>query len=112
AYGAPPNYAMVLHPAVTDAALPVLAEQIIGMDRATSGAMCGQAVHRLAAGCRGAWVARWPVRIVAGCGALLALLLILQPALWWWALTPLVLTVPLAYTGLLGWRSAGWYTGD
>jgi uncharacterized membrane protein YdbT with pleckstrin-like domain len=112
AYGAPPNYAMVLHPAITDAALPALTEQIIGMDPATSGAMCGRGIQRLSTGCRGAWIAYWPMHIAAVSGALLILLLILQPDRWWWALTPMVLAVPLAYSGLLGWRSAGWYVGD
>jgi putative membrane protein len=112
AYGAPPNYAMVLHPAVTDAAIPELTKQIIGMDAATSRAMCGQGIHRLAAGSRVAYIVSWPTKIAAASGALLLLLLILQRDLWWWALTPLPLTVPLAYLGLLAWRSAGWYADN
>src|SRR5215204_1358535 len=35
-YGSPPIHAMVLHPAVTDATLPSLTSQIVGMDLATS----------------------------------------------------------------------------
>ena len=112
AYGSPPIYAMVLHPAVTDATLPFLTGQIAGMDLATSEAMCGKGVHPLAAGCRKAYVTYWPVRIAAGCGVLLVLLLILQPELWWWALLPLILAVPFAISGWLAWRSVGWYAGD
>src|SRR5215216_4968416 len=112
AYGSPPIYAMVLHPAVTDATLPSLTSQIVGMDLATSEAMCGNGVHRLAAGSRNAYVTYWPKRIAAGCGVLLASLLILQPQLWWSALLPLILAVPFAISGWLAWRSAGWYTGN
>jgi hypothetical protein len=43
---------------------------------------------------------------------LLASLLILQPRIWWWALLPLILAAPLAISGWLAWRSAGWYTGN
>jgi uncharacterized membrane protein YdbT with pleckstrin-like domain len=109
AYGSPPIYAMVLHPAVTDATLPSLTSQIAGMDLATSEAMCGKGIHPLAAGCRNAYVTYWPLRIAAGCGVLLALLLTLQPQLWWGALLPLILAVPFAISGWLAWRSAGWY---
>src|SRR5215218_11286060 len=112
AYGSPPIHAMVLHPAVTDATLPSLTSQIVGMDLATSEAMCGKGVHPLAAGCRIAYITYWPKRIAAGCGVLLALLLTLQPQLWWWALFPLILAVPLAISGWLAWRSAGWYAGN
>ncbi len=112
AYGSPPIYAMVLHPAVTDATLPSLTSQIAGMDLATSEAMCGKGVHPLAARCRNAYVTYWPVRIAAVCGVLLALLLSLQPRLWWWALLPLILAVPFAISGWLAWRSAGWYAGN
>ena len=112
AYGSPPIYAMVLHPAVTDATLPSLTSQIAGMDLATSEAMCGNGVHPLAAGSRNAYVTYWPKRIAAGCGVLLASLLILQPQLWWWALLPLILAVPFAISGWLAWRSAGWYVGN
>src|SRR5215216_6651149 len=112
AYGSPPIYAMVLHPAVTDATLPSLTSQVAGMDLATSEAMCGKGVHRLAAGSRNAYVTYWPKRIAAGCGVLLASLLILQPQLWWSALLPLILVVPFAISGWLAWRSAGWYTGN
>src|SRR5215211_960565 len=112
AYGSPPIYAMVLHPAVTDATLPSLTSQIVGMDLATSEAMCGNGVHPLAAGSRNAYVTYWPKRIAAGCGVLLASLLILQPQLWWSALLPLILAVPFAISGWLAWRSAGWYTGN
>ena len=111
AYGSPPIYAMVLHPAVTDATLPALTSQIAGMDLATSEAMCGNGVHPLAAGCRNAYITYWPMRIAAGCGVLLALLLILQPRAWWWALFPLILAAPFALAGWLAWRSAGWYAG-
>src|SRR5215203_2597379 len=109
AYGSPPIHAMVLHPAVTDATLPSLTSQIVGMDLATSEAMCGKGVHPLAAGCRIAYITYWPKRIAAGCGVLLALLLTLQPQVWWWALLPLILAVPLAISGWLAWRSVGWY---
>ncbi len=112
AYGAPPSYAMVLHPAVTDATLPSFTSQIAGMDLATSEAMCGKGVHPLAAGCRNAYITYWPLRIAAGSGVLLALLLILQPRMWWWALLPLILVVPFAISGWLAWRSAGWYAGN
>ena len=112
AYGSPPIYAMVLHPAVTDATLPSLTSQIAGMDLATSEAMCGKGVHPLAAGCRTAYITYWPKRIAAGCGVLLALLLTLQPQVWWWALLPLILAVPLAISGWLAWRSVGWYAGS
>ena len=112
AYGSPPIYAMVLHPAVTDATLPSLTSQIAGMDLATSEAMCGKGVHPLAAGCRNAYITYWPKRIAAGCGVLLALLLTLQPQVWWWALLPLILAVPFAISGWLAWRSAGWYAGN
>ena len=112
AYGSPPIYAMVLHPAVTDATLPSLTSQIAGMDLATSEAMCGNGVHPLAAASRNAYVTHWPKRIAAGCGVLLASLLILQPQLWWWALLPLILAVPFAISGWLAWRSAGWYVGN
>jgi putative membrane protein len=112
AYGSPPIYAMVLHPAVTDATLPSLTSQIVGMDLATSEAMCGNGVHPLAAGSRNAYVTYWPKRIAAGCGVLLASLLILQPQLWWSALLPLILAVPFAISGWLAWRSAGWYVGN
>jgi uncharacterized membrane protein YdbT with pleckstrin-like domain len=112
AYGSPPIYAMVLHPAVTDATLPSLTSQIAGMDLATSEAMCGKGVHSLAAASRNAYVTYWPMRIAAGCGVLLASLLILQPQLWWWALLPLILAVPFAISGWLAWRSAGWYAGN
>jgi putative membrane protein len=112
AYGSPPIYAMVLHPAVTDATLPSLTSQIAEMDLATSEAMCGKGVHPLAAGSRKAYVTYWPMRIAAGCGVLLASLLILQPRLWWWALFPLILAVPCAISGWLAWRSAGWYAGN
>jgi uncharacterized membrane protein YdbT with pleckstrin-like domain len=112
AYGSPPIFAMVLHPAVTDATLPFLTSQIAGMDLATSEAMCGKGVHPLAAGCRTAYITYWPKRIAAVCGVLLALLLPLQPQVWWWALLPLILAVPLAISGWLAWRSAGWYAGN
>src|SRR5215208_6538639 len=112
AYGSPPIYAMVLHPAVTDATLPSLTSQIVGMDLATSEAMCGKGVHPLAAGCRIAYITYWPKRIAAGCGLLLALLLTLQPQVWWWALLPLILAVPFAISGWLAWRSVGWYAGS
>jgi putative membrane protein len=111
-YGSPPIYAMVLHPAVTDATLPSLTSQIAGMDQATSEAMCGKGVHQLAVGCRNAYVTYWPLRIAAVSGLLLALLLTLQPQLWWWALLPLILAVPFAISGWLAWRSAGWYAGN
>ena len=111
AYGSPPIYAMVLHPAVTDATLPSLTRQIAGMDLATSEAMCGKGVHPLAAGCRNAYITYWPKRIAAVSGVLLALLLTLQPQVWWWALIPLLLAVPFAVSGWLAWRSAGWYAG-
>jgi uncharacterized membrane protein YdbT with pleckstrin-like domain len=112
AYGSPPIHAMVLHPAVTDATLPFLTSQIAGMDLATSEAMCGKGVHPLAAGSRKAYVTYWPLRIAAGCGVLLALLLALQPQLWWWALLPLILAAPFAISGWLAWRSVGWYAGN
>jgi putative membrane protein len=112
AYGSPPIYAMVLHPAVTDATLPSLTSQIAGMDPATSEAMCGKGVHRLATRSRNAYITYWPMRIAAGCGVLLALLLTLQPQIWWWALLPLILAVPFAILGWLAWRSAGWYAGN
>jgi putative membrane protein len=112
AYGSPPIYAMVLHPAVTDATIPSLTSQIAGMDLATSEAMCGKGVHPLAARCRNAFITYWPIRFAAVCGVLLALLLILQPQLWWWAVLPLILAVPLAISGWLAWRSAGWYAGN
>ncbi|MDQ3224210.1 MAG: PH domain-containing protein, partial [Gemmatimonadota bacterium] len=112
AYGSPPIYAMVLHPAVTDATLPSLTSQIAGMDLATSEAMCGKGVHPLAAGCRNAYITYWPMRIAAGSGVLLASLLILQPRMWWWALLPLILAVPFAISGWLAWKSAGWYAGN
>ena len=66
----------------------------------------------MAAGCRSAYVTYWPIRIAAGCGVLLALLLTLQPQMWWWALLPLILAVPFAISGWLTWRSAGWYAGN
>lgn len=109
AYGSPPIYAMVLHPAVTDATLPSLTSQIAGMDLATSEAMCGKGVHPLAAGCRNAYITYWPMRIAAGSGVLLASLLTLQPQMWWWALLPLILAVPFAISGWLAWKSVGWY---
>ena len=112
AYGSPPIHAMVLHPAVTDATLPSLTSQIVGMDLATSEAMCGTGVHPLAAGCRNSYVTYWPIRIAAICGVVLALLLTLQPRIWWWALLPLILAVPFAISGWLAWRSAGWYAGN
>jgi uncharacterized membrane protein YdbT with pleckstrin-like domain len=112
AYGSPPIYAMVLHPAVTDGTLPSLTSQIVGMDLATSEAMCGQGVHPLADGCRIAYITYWPKRIAAGCGVLLALLLTLQPQVWWWALLPLLLAVPFAISGWFAWRSVGWYVGN
>jgi uncharacterized membrane protein YdbT with pleckstrin-like domain len=112
AYGSPPIYAMVLHPAVTDATLPSLTSQIVGMDLATSEAMCGKGVHPLADGCRIAYITYWPKRIAAGCGVLLALLLTLQPQVWWWVLLPLILAVPFAISGWLAWRSVGWYAGN
>ena len=112
AYGSPPIFAMVLHPAVTDATLPSLTNQIAGMDLATSEAMCGKGVRPLAAGCRNAYITYWPKRIAAVCGVLLALLLILQPQLWWWALLPVILAVPFAISGWLAWRSIGWYVGN
>ena len=112
AYGSPPIYAMVLHPAVTDASLPSLMRQIAGMDLATSEAMCGKGVHPLAAGCRNAYITYWPKRIAAVSGVLLALLLTLQPQVWWWALFPLILAVPFAISGWLAWRSVGWYAGN
>jgi hypothetical protein len=52
------------------------------------------------------------MRIAAGSGVLLALLLNLQPQMWRWALLPLLLAVPLAISGWLAWRSAGWYAGN
>ncbi len=111
AYGAPPNYAMVLHPAVTDAAIPGLTEQIIGMDAATSRALCGQGVHRLGASSRLAYIVSWPAKIAAASGALLLMLVIVQPEHWWWGLAPLALMPPLAGMGLLAWKSAGWHAG-
>ena len=112
AYGSPPIYAMVLHPAVTDATLPSLTSQIAGMDLATSEAMCGKGVHPLAARSRNAYITYWPKRIAAICGVLLVSLLILQPQVWWWALLPLILAVPFAISGWLAWRSVGWYAGN
>ena len=112
AYGSPPIFAMVLHPAVTDATLPSLTSQIAGMDLATSEAMCGKGVHRLAPRSRNAYITYWPLRIAAGSGVLLALLLTLQPQLWWWALLPLIVALPFAISGWLAWRSAGWYAGN
>jgi uncharacterized membrane protein YdbT with pleckstrin-like domain len=112
AYGSPPIHAMVLHPAVIDAALPLLTQQIVGMDLATSEAMCGKGVHPLTAGSRQAYVAYWPIRIAAVCAAILALLLVLEPRLWWLALLPMILAAPPALWGWLTWRSSGWYSGD
>ena len=112
AYGSPPIYAMVLHPAITDATLPSLTSQIAGMDVATSEAMCGKGVLPLAAGSRIAYITYWPKRIVAVSCVLLALLLTLQPQVWWWALFPLILAVPFAISGWLAWRSVGWYAGN
>jgi putative membrane protein len=112
AYGSPPLYAMVLHPAVSDAMLPSLTSQIARMDLATSEAMCGKGVHPFATGSRMAYIVYWPLRIAAVCGVLLAMLLVLQPRVWWVALIPLVLAAPFAFTGWLAWRSAGWYAGD
>jgi putative membrane protein len=112
AYGSPPLYAMVLHPAVTDATLPSLTRQIAGMDLATSAAMCGKGLHPLAAGSRMRYITYWPMRIAAVSAVLLAALLLLQPRLWWLALLPLILALPLAVSGWLAWRSAGWYAGD
>src|SRR5215203_684548 len=112
AYGSPPIYAMVLHPAVTDATLPSLMSQIAGMDLATSEAMCGKGVHPLAPGCRNSYITYWPKRIAAVSGVLLALLLTLQPQVWWWALFPLILAAPFAISGWLAWRSVGWYAGS
>jgi uncharacterized membrane protein YdbT with pleckstrin-like domain len=66
----------------------------------------------LAVRCRNAYITYWPIRFAAVCGVLLALLLILQPRLWWWALLPLILAVPLAISGWIAWRSAGWYAGN
>ena len=63
-------------------------------------------------GARNAYITYWPMRIAAGCGVLLALLLTLQPQVWWWALLPLILAVPFALSGWLAWRSAGWYAGN
>jgi uncharacterized membrane protein YdbT with pleckstrin-like domain len=112
AYGAPPIYARVLHPAVTDATLPSLTRQIVGMDLATSEAMGGKGVHPLAAGSRQSYLTYWPMRIAAGSGVLLAALLVLQPGLWWLALLPVILVAPGAIWGWLAWRSAGWYAGS
>jgi putative membrane protein len=112
AYGSPPIYAMVLHPAVTDATLPSLTSQIVGMDLATSEAMCGTGVLPLAARSRNAYITYWPVRIAVVTGVLLASLLVLQPRIWWWALLPLALAAPGAISGWLAWRSAGWYAGN
>ena len=112
AYGAPPIYAMVLHPAVNDATLPSLTRQIAGMNLATSEAMCGKGIHPLAAGSRGRYITYWPMRIAAGSVVLLASLLVLRPQLWWWALLPLILAAPCAISGWLAWRSAGWYAGS
>ena len=72
----------------------------------------GKGVRPLAAGCRNAYITYWPKRIAAVCGVLLALLLILQPQLWWWALLPVILAVPFAISGWLAWRSIGWYVGN
>jgi uncharacterized membrane protein YdbT with pleckstrin-like domain len=112
AYGSPPIHAMVLHPAVTDAALPSLTSQIAGMDLATSEAMCGKGVQPLATGSRTRYITYWPLRIAAGCGVMLALLQVLAPQLWWWSLLPLPLAAPFAISGWLAWRSAGWYAGN
>jgi hypothetical protein len=111
AYGAPPIYAMVLHPAVTDATLPSLTRQIAGMDLATSEAMCGKGVRRLAAGSLRSYITYWPLRIAAGCAVFLTLLLALRPHLWWWVFFPLILAAPGAIAGWRAWRSAGWYAG-
>ena len=112
AYGSPPIFAMVLHPAVTDATLPSLTSQIAGMDLATSEAMCGKGVHPLAAGCRNAYITYWPMRIAAVCGVLLALLLILQPRMWWWALSldPGGAVRDLGVARCL--EESGWYAGN
>jgi uncharacterized membrane protein YdbT with pleckstrin-like domain len=112
AYGSPSIYAMVLHPAVTDAALPRLTQEIASMDPATCAALCGKRLHRLSTGSRGVYILQWPIRIVACCAGSLALLLIVQPDLWWLALAPLPLAAPLAWAGLLAWRSAGWYADN
>ena len=112
AYGAPPRFAMVLHPAVTDATIPTLTQQVAGMDPATSAAMCGKGVHPLAAASRRAYLSYWPLRIAAFSGVVLAMLLVFQPRLWWVALLPLILAAPLAGAGWLAWRSAGWFASD
>jgi uncharacterized membrane protein YdbT with pleckstrin-like domain len=112
AYGSPSIYAMVLHPAVTDAALPELTREIAGMDRATAEAMCGKRVRRLTAGSRNAYILAGPIRIIGCAAALAILLLILQPSLWWLGLVLLPLALPLAWAGLLAWKSAGWYTDN
>ena len=112
AYGSPPIYAMVLHPAVRDATLPRLTSEIAGMDPATSDALRGKGVLRLAVGSRTAYVAYWPIRIAAGSAALVTMLYILEPGNWWYGLLPLPLVIPFAITGLLAWRSTGWYAGD
>jgi uncharacterized membrane protein YdbT with pleckstrin-like domain len=109
AYGAPSYYAMVLHPAVTDAALPSLTNQVAAMDAATSAAMCGKGVHRLAVGCRNAYILYWPIRIAAVSAMVLVLLLTINRDLWWWALIPAGLVVPFALRGYLAWKCAGWY---
>ena len=112
AYGTPSVYAMVLHPAVTDAMLPALTQQLVGMDPATTGAVCGQGIQRVAVGCRGAYVFYWPIRMAALSVALVLLLLMLQPNLWWLALAPLVLAVPLGLVGWRQWASTGWYANQ
>jgi putative membrane protein len=112
AYGAPPIYALVLHPAVRDRTLPRLTHQIADMTVATSDAMCGKGVHRLAAGCRAAYVLYWPMRIAAACAVLVSSLVVFVPDAWWYGLLPLALAAPAAIMGLLAWRNVAWHAGD
>jgi uncharacterized membrane protein YdbT with pleckstrin-like domain len=111
-HGAPPANQMVLHPAVQRAALPALLESIVVLGHDAGVALADQAIIKLPAASRPAYLAVWPIRL-AGIAVITGLIALgADPGLWWIALLPLAPVIPLIIAGYLAWMHAGWHVAD
>jgi putative membrane protein len=111
-HGAPSTNQMVLHPAIRRAALPAMLESVLDLGDDARVALMNQAITRLPAASRAAYLIAWPMFIVAMSVIAGLIALVSDPGLWWVALFPLPLLIPLAIAGYLAWRHAGWQVTD